>query len=200
MKTILRVAALAALLVGTTVPANAQLDKFIKKAKEKVEQMTKPEAQKQGDTPAATAPAGVTQTCGGTLANPLASAINIKLVGAYGVKSNEAFGNVYLVLLVEPKVDVNRVQIGGSNGFKEKTFAIDANGNKYETSDYNSYDVMPGTPVKIALNKDAGEMFKSVKTSADKFATVSLVVYVDAGNRGAITLKDVPIQWGVTPE
>ena len=64
------------------------------------------------------------------------------------------------------------------------------------TSD--SFDVSEGVYVKLKLD-GTYTRFENVKKTAKVMQVLKLGLYVDAAIRGYITMKNVPIQWGVEP-
>lgn len=188
--------ALAAIIGAPT--SEAQFSKLLKKAQKTVEQVTTP--QQQATEEEATKAATVAMPNGGTIENPFASAADIELVGAYGKSTSTNYGTVYLVFKVNMKLNKSKIGLCGTEG-GGKTIAVDYDGNSYFTNSMASQncDVTEGIPVKVKVD-DATHQFQDVKKSVQAFQVMKVSVYIDASNRGQITLRDIPVQWDVEPD
>lgn len=181
--------------------ADAQIGNLLKKAKKAVETVTGTTDAKTADAKdAGTQATEVAIASGGTMINPFSDAADIELVGCYGKSTSENFGTAYLVLKVKMKLNKNRIILSGNeNG--NKTMAIDADGNSYGTSAMGGMgcDVTEGVFVKLKVDAPQ-QQFKDVKKSVKEFQLIKMSIYIDPQYRGALTFKNVPIQWDVEPE
>lgn len=198
MKTVFKTALLiAALIAGGNMTANAQLGNILKKVKKAAETVTG-KATDSSDTDAATTKA-VAIPSGGTMENPLASAVDIELVGAYGKTTSANYGEVYLVLKVKMLANKSRISLsGGIQG--GKTMAVDQDGNtyfsKYTVSDERQ--VTEGVFVNVKLDSERGR-FVDVKKTATTLQLIKLACFIDSDHHGFIQFKDVPVKWDVEP-
>ena len=109
--------AACAMLSLAAAPASAQgLGGLIKKAK----QIIAPES--KAATTATTQAAGKKGTLtvidgGGTLRNPLASIVDVQLVGAYGKSTSANYGVVTLVFKVKMIANLNQLRLGGNSNY-----------------------------------------------------------------------------------
>lgn len=177
--------------------ADAQPGGLLKKVKKGVESVTKATGVSAGTKAAGTE---VAIPSGGTMINPFAEAMDVELVGCYGKSTSENYGTAYLVLKVKMKLNKTSVLLSGNeNG--NKTMAVDADGNAYQTSAMGGTrrDVTEGIFVKVKID-DPQQQFADVKKSVKEFQLVKLSVYIDPQHRGAITFKNVPVLWDVEPE
>ena len=177
--------------------ADAQLGGLLKKVKKGVESVTKATGV-SADAKAAGTEEAIPS--GGTMINPFAEAMDVELVGCYGKSTSENYGTAYLVLKVKMKLNKTSVLLSGNeNG--NKTMAVDADGNAYQTSAMGGTrrDVTEGIFVKVKID-DPQQQFADVKKSVKEFQLVKLSVYIDPQHRGAITFKNVPVLWDVEPE
>ena len=111
--------------------ADAQLGGLLKKVKKGVESVTKATGVSADAKAAGTE---VAIPSGGTMINPFAEAMDVELVGCYGKSTSENYGTAYLVLKVKMKLNKTSVLLSGNeNG--NKTMAVDADGNAYQTCD-----------------------------------------------------------------
>ena len=181
--------------------ADAQIGNLLKKAKKAVETVTGTTDAKTAEAKdAGTQATEVAIASGGTMINPFSDAADIELVGCYGKSTSENFGTAYLVLKVKMKPNKNRIILSGNeNG--NKTMAIDADGNSYGTSAMGGMgcDVTEGVFVKLKVDAPQ-QQFKDVKKSVKEFQLIKMSIYIDPQYRGALTFKNVPIQWDVEPE
>lgn len=177
--------------------ADAQLGGLLKKVKKGVESVTKATGV-SADVKAAGTEVAIPS--GGTMINPFAEAMDVELVGCYGKSTSENYGTAYLVLKLKMKLNKTSVLLSGNeNG--NKTMAVDADGNAYQTSAMGGTrrDVTEGIFVKVKID-DPQQQFADVKKSVKEFQLVKLSVYIDPQHRGAITFKNVPVLWDVEPE
>lgn len=177
--------------------ADAQLGGLLKKVKKGVESVTKATGV-SADVKAAGTEVAIPS--GGTMINPFSEAMDVELVGCYGKSTSENYGTAYLVLKVKMKLNKTSVLLSGNeNG--NKTMAVDADGNAYQTSAMGGTrrDVTEGIFVKVKID-DPQQQFADVKKSVKEFQLVKLSVYIDPQHRGAITFKNVPVLWDVEPE
>lgn len=181
--------------------ADAQIGNLLKKAKKAVEAVTGTTDTKTAEAKdAGTQAAEVAVASGGTMINPFSEAADIELVGCYGKSTSENFGTAYLVLKVKMKLNKNHINLSGNeNG--NKTMAIDADGNAYSTSAMGGMgcDVTEGVFVKLKIDAPQ-QQFQDVKKSVKEFQLIKMSIYIDPQHRGALTFKNVPIQWDVEPE
>lgn len=177
--------------------ADAQLGGLLKKVKKGVESVTKATGVSADAKAAGTE---VAIPSGGTMINPFAEAMDVELVGCYGKSTSENYGTAYLVLKVKMKLNKTSVLLSG-NEYGNKTMAVDADGNAYQTSAMGGTrrDVTEGIFVKVKID-DPQQQFADVKKSVKEFQLVKLSVYIDPQHRGAITFKNVPVLWDVEPE
>lgn len=179
--------------------ADAQLGNLLKKAKKTLESVTGGETAQPGQQAGAKAKA-VPIPSGGTMENPLSSAVDFELVGAYGKSTSANYGTVYLVLKVKMIMNKTSIQLGGTfNGVK--TMAVDQDGNSYltNTSSQSVKEVTEGMFVKVRLD-DRDAQFQDVRKTAKTMQMIRMGCYVDAANRGIVTFHNVPVQWDVEPE
>lgn len=186
---------LAALTVAGTQQADAQIGNLLKKAKKTVEAVTGKTVEEQtvAKVKAVEIPSG------GTMENPISSAVELELVGAYGKTTSQNYGTVQLVLKVKMIANKARIGFGGEiNG--TKTMAVDQDGNSYAQNLLGQYfyDVTEGMFIKVALDHN-DLIFKDVKKAAQTMQVIRLGCFVDNNAKGMITFKNVPIQWDVQP-
>lgn len=177
--------------------ADAQLGGLLKKVKKGVESVTKATGV-SADVKAAGTEVAIPS--GGTMINPFAEAMDVELVGCYGKSTSENYGTAYLVLKVKMKLNKTSVLLSGNeNG--NKTMAVDADGNAYQTSAMGGTrrDVTEGIFVKVKID-DPQQQFADVKKSVKEFQLIKMSVYIDPQYRGALTFKNVPVLWDVDPE
>lgn len=202
MKSIIKFAvALTALLTLNIQPADAQLGKLLKKAKEVLvgDDAT---ATQQGKTaaPATRKIAAVPSACGGMVENPFKDVVDIDLIGAYGESTSLNYGKVYLVFKVKMIANKTTMGIGGWHD-GAATSGVDQDGNMYKQDRMAScqFDVTEGVYVKLKMDgQDA--WLCDVKKTAKTLQVLRVSVYVDPSNRGFVTFKDVPILWDQKPE
>ena len=134
--------AACAMLSLAAAPASAQgLGGLIKKAK----QIIAPES--KAATTATTQAAGKKGTLtvidgGGTLRNPLASIVDVQLVGAYGKSTSANYGVVTLVFKVKMIANLNQLRLGGNSNYP--AIMVDQDDNAYKMrvgTGWYSYDV-----------------------------------------------------------
>lgn len=206
MKTkVLTMACIMAFTFAMPQTADAQLGKLLNKAKKAVTDVNKVlGVQDAGtgnnkavdDTPTV---ASVPIPSGGEMQNPLAPAMDVELVGAYGKSTSLNYGSVYLVLKVKMNLNLTQASFGSANNVR--AMAVDEDGNTYPLNTMGAFpkNVTEGLFVKVVLDeKDLH--FMDVKKTAKKMQLIRLGVYLDASHRGVITFKNVPVQWDVTPE
>ena len=137
--------AACAMLSLAAAPASAQgLGGLIKKAK----QIIAPES--KAATTATTQAAGKKGTLtvidgGGTLRNPLASIVDVQLVGAYGKSTSANYGVVTLVFKVKMIANLNQLRLGGNSNYP--AIMVDQDDNAYKMrvgTGWYSYDVTEG--------------------------------------------------------
>lgn len=195
MKRFLRQSLTVILLTLMSVSANAQLGKFLKKAQKAVENVAGTVNNATGSSSKAVALAS-----GGTIENPLSSAVDIDVVGLYGKSTSINYGEVYLVAKVTMKANKQQTGFGGWIDGK-RMVALDQDGNSYTTGPAGWYNKQTpeGISVKAVLNDDACT-FKDVKKSAKTMQMITLSVSLDYSTKGFVTLRNVPILWDVNPE
>lgn len=198
-RTVFTMACMMALAFGAPQTAGAQLGKIISKAKKAVKDVNSILGTQDAgtgnkaadDTPAV---AAVPIPGGGEMQNPLAKAMDVELVGAYGKSSSLNYGSVYLVLKVRMNLNMTKASFGSANNVRG--MAVDEEGNTYPMDTMGAYpkDVTEGLFVKVVLD-DKDLQFKDVRKTAKMMQMIRLGVYIDASHRGVITFKNVPIQW-----
>ena len=119
MKTL---AVCAAMALAGSQPACAQLGDILKKAKQGIEAVDKVVGQFTGQE--AGAGHEVPVASGGTMINPLASVMDVELVGAYGRSTSENYGTVYLVFKIKMLANKASVGLGGAVD-NVKSMAVD---------------------------------------------------------------------------
>lgn len=185
-----------ALLMMMAMPAGMEAQGFLKKLNKGLEKVNKAMDNASTKVDVATGQA-VVQENGITVMNPLSKAVDVELIGAYGVSTSENFGEVELVMKVTLKIPENRIGFGGNSASKP-TQAFDTDGNSYvvdHPSLNQNFDVAEGVPVKITLSGD--KAFKKVHKSATALALVKLNCIINWDYVNHITFKNVPIQWDV---
>lgn len=198
-RTVFTMACMVALAFGAPQTAGAQLRKIISKAKKAVKDVNSILGTQDAgtgnkaadDTPAV---AAVPIPGGGEMQNPLAKAMDVELVGAYGKSSSLNYGSVYLVLKVRMNLNMTKASFGSANNVRG--MAVDEEGNTYPMDTMGAFpkDVTEGLFVKVVLD-DKDLQFKDVRKTAKMMQMIRLGVYIDASHRGVITFKNVPIQW-----
>lgn len=138
------------------------------------------------------------QENGITVYNPIKKAVDVELVGAFGVSTSENYGNVELVLKVTMKAPETSIGFGGKTG-SQQTIAFDADGNSYKmthTSTWTNFDVTEGLPVKIVLSGD--DAFQKVRKTG-VLPVVKLYTHIaySSDKSGELQFKNVPVQWDV---
>lgn len=210
-KNLLRMFAVCVACFLVAQPADAQFSKILKKVKKVAETVANGNnaqtTQKQGEIPAEFKVSKSVTASGATVENPFSQIMDVQLVGAYGQSTSQNYGTISLVLKLKMIANKSRVGLGGEENFPSasqavKTMCVDQDGNTYFTyggmsSEY--FDVTEGIYVKINLGDRRNTTFIDVKKSAIELQVIKLAVYVDAGNRGHITFKNVPVQWNVKP-
>ncbi len=134
---------------------------------------------------------------GGMLYNPASQWLEIQPVGVYGISTSDMYGYVEVVMKVNMKLNKSSVSFGGKKS-SLSTMATDADGNVYKMKSnvYHSYDVEPGTLIKVTLNN--GAEFVDVRKSATMFQSLKIFCHADYdGHEALITFKNVPILWDV---
>ena len=197
----------SAMLFGAPAASAQSLGGLLKKAGKVVEKVDKTLNGEQAKAKTTTitsdtknTPQAVTLNSGATMVNELENVLDIEFLGLYGTPVNENYGNCWIALKVTPKINVSKIDIGSMNG--EKMMAIGKSGKLYTkySSGSQKCDVMEGIPVIIKIDaKD--HQFQDVKLSEETMAQVKFMVYTYGDiNRGAVTLKNVPILWNQTLE
>jgi len=142
---------------------------------------------------------GVNMTNEPFIVNPLKSAVDVEFVGAYG---DAVTGYVSLVFKVKNKTYEKKVSCGASIGGNGATAAFDTKGKTYKP--YSSNAVTVDAPkdiwVEVRLEGQFKGGFKDVPETLAAFELINVSCYVNAGNRGLIEFRNIPIQWGVVPE
>ena len=190
--------AIVAMALGTQ-PANAQLGKLLKKAKQAVTSVTN-----AADQASVKADGGavVKLENGGTMSYSLKDKVEFQLVGVYGTSTSENYGTIHVVLNVKMIANKSSMKFGGCGPNREIPKAIDTNGNAYDTKYKGNVsqerDVVEGTFVKIKL--DDGCEFLNVKKSTTALQILKMPFWLGYEQAGVITIKDVPVQWDVETE
>lgn len=181
-----------------SMPASAQFGNILKKAKEGLEKANQVVGTLTGESAATGSEVAIAS--GGTMQNPLAAAVDVELVGAYGTSTSENYGKVNLVLKVKMIANKSRIGFGGTLN-ADKTMAVDQDGNSYPngTMAQQFYDVAEGIVTKLTLN-GGSTVFTDVKKTAKTMQVIKLACYIDGQYRGMITFKNVPVQWDVQPQ
>ncbi len=190
------------LCIGT---AQAQgLGGFLKKVNKGLEKITGSSSSSSSSSSlsSSSSASAVPIEWGGTMVNPAAKVMDVELVGLYGVKKTQNFGNVYAVLKITVKIVKDRISLGGKDG-GAKTVAFDADGNQYSPYDSSggSFTISEGIPVKCDLSSTGRKTFEDVPVATKVFKKMKIDYYLDAQyrgyNGGAIEFNDVPIKWDV---
>ena len=190
--------AIVAMALGTQ-PANAQLGKLLKKAKQAVTSVTN-----AADQASVKADGGavVKLENGGTMSYSLKDKVEFQLVGVYGTSTSENYGTIHVVLNVKMIANKSSIKFGGTGPGNVIPKAIDTNGNAYDTKFKGNVsqerDVVEGTFVKIKL--DDGCEFLNVKKSTTALQILKMPFWLGYEQLGVITIKDVPVQWDVETE
>lgn len=186
--------AACAMLSLAAAPASAQgLGGLIKKAKQIIapESKTATTADKKGTLTVIDG--------GGTLRNPLASIVDVQLVGAYGQSTSANYGVVTLVFKVKMIANLNQLRLGGNSNFP--AIMVDQDDNAYKMkvgTGWYTYDVTEGVYMKVKL-KESNE-FADVKKTATTIKQLQLGISTSYDNTGLLMLNNVPIHWDELPE
>lgn len=194
-----------ALTLSAPQTANAQFTKILNKAKKAIKDVNDALGTSDGNTANSTSgqsTAGVAPVAipgGGEMQNPLSSAMDVELVGAYGKSTSLNYGYVYLVLKVKMNLNKTSVSFGSANNVR--AMAVDEDGNTYPINTMGAYpkNVTEGIYVKVVLD-DKDLCFTDVKKTAKKMQLIRLGAYIDASHRDVITFKNVPVIWDADPE
>lgn len=187
---------------GGATEAQAQIGKFLKKAKKAVETVTSTTEQQTGKSDNGSAAVqAVTQADGVIVENPMAAHYDIQLVGAYGKSTSTNYGEVSLVLKVKMIDNETALRFGGN--VQLPVMAVDADGNQYqpkETAGWYDKQVTEGMYVKVDLSDLKSCTFKDVKKTTTKMQMIRIGTNLSYSLKGLVTFKNVPIQWDVVPE
>ncbi len=190
-------------LVLSIGSAQAQgLGGFLKKVNKGLEKVTGTNSDGASSSSTSSTVATIPIEWGGTMVNPASKIMDVELVGVYGVKKTENFGNVYAVLKITVKIVKDNISLGGKTGGAQ-TVAFDADGNQY--TPYNSggasFTITEGIAVKCDLSSTGRHTFEDVPIATKAFKKMKIDYYLDAQyrgyNGGAIEFNDVPIKWDV---
>ena len=180
-------------------PASAQgLGGLIKKAK----QILTPESKTAVAATAQAAGKKGTLTAvegGGTLRNPLASIVDVQLVGAYGRSTSTNYGVVTLVFKVKMIANLTQLRLGGNSSYP--AIMVDQDDNAYKMkvgTGWYTYDVTEGVYMKVQL-KETNE-FADVKKTATTIKQLQLGISTSYDDTGLLVLNNVPIHWDEMPE
>jgi hypothetical protein len=191
--------AVCAMLSLAAAPASAQgLGGLIKKAKQILTSESKTAvaatAQAAGKKGTLTAVEG-----GGTLRNPLASIVDVQLVGAYGRSTSTNYGVVTLVFKVKMIANLTQLRLGGNSSYP--AIMVDQDDNAYKMkvdTGWYTYDVTEGVYMKVKL-KETNE-FADVKKTATTIKQLQLGISTSYDDTGLLVLNNVPIHWDEMPE
>ena len=186
MKTL---AVCAAMALAGSQPACAQLGDILKKAKQGIEAVDKVVGQFTGQEAAEGREVPVAS--GGTMLNPLASVMDVELVGAYGRSTSENYGTVYLVFKIKMLANKASVGLGGAVD-NVKSMAVDQDGNFRKP-------LTEGVAVKVALD-DADAHYRDVPRSVRQMQIIKVGAFIDPQAKGMITFKNVPVVWDAEPQ
>lgn len=201
-KTMLKLFVTAALCAAFTLPANAQLGNILKKGKQIIEKTSKAAGAKTNETSVAIAALTakeIEQPCGGTMINPFNKHAEIELLGAYGKSTSENYGYVYLVFRVKMLDNKGEIYFRGAFDGKD-AMAIDMDGNAYKMA-YTmgkGYDVEEGTAIKVVCDHERNR-YVDVRKSVSIMQKMTIGVYINGGDSGMLTMKNVPIKWDEEP-
>ncbi|MBQ8047254.1 MAG: hypothetical protein IJ196_04940 [Prevotella sp.] len=180
----------------TLMPQVSQAQGILKKLNKGLEKVNKTLGNATSKADLATGQASQ-QEDGVLVYNPLSKAIDIELVGAYGVSTSENFGIVELVLKVNVKIPESHILLGGDAGSKG-TMAYDTEGNVYKMvypSVGHDYDITEGLTVRIVMK--GSDSFQKVPKSVTSFPVLKLFAHLNWDYRGEIMFKNVPVAWDV---
>lgn len=191
--------AVCTMLSLAAAPASAQgLGGLIKKAKQILTSESKTAvaatAQAAGKKGTLTAVEG-----GGTLRNPLASIVDVQLVGAYGRSTSTNYGVVTLVFKVKMIANLTQLRLGGNSSYP--AIMVDQDDNAYKMkvgTGWYTYDVTEGVYMKVQL-KETNE-FADVKKTATTIKQLQLGISTSYDDTGLLVLNNVPIHWDEMPE
>ena len=191
--------AVCTMLSLAAAPASAQgLGGLIKKAKQILTTESKTAvaatAQAAGKKGTLTAVEG-----GGTLRNPLASIVDVQLVGAYGRSTSTNYGVVTLVFKVKMIANLTQLRLGGNSSYP--AIMVDQDDNAYKMkvgTGWYTYDVTEGVYMKVQL-KETNE-FADVKKTATTIKQLQLGISTSYDDTGLLVLNNVPIHWDEMPE
>lgn len=195
MKTL---AVCAAMALAGSQPACAQLGDILKKAKQGIEAVDKVVGQFTGQEAAEGREVPVAS--GGTMINPLASVMDVELVGAYGRSTSENYGTVYLVFKIKMLANKASVGLGGAVD-NVKSMAVDQDGNQYLTGTDGQFrkPLTEGVAVMVALD-DADAHYRDVPRSVRQMQIIKVGAFIDQQAKGMITFKNVPVVWDAEPQ
>ena len=136
---------------------------------------------------------------GGTLRNPLASIVDVQLVGAYGRSTSTNYGVVTLVFKVKMIANLTQLRLGGNSSYP--AIMVDQDDNAYKMkvgTGWYTYDVTEGVYMKVQL-KETNE-FADVKKTATTIKQLQLGISTSYDDTGLLVLNNVPIHWDEMPE
>ena len=119
--------------------------------------------------------------------NPFPSLLSVSDVKCIGYKSTGIVHFQFIAKNIDRSTSSARYYFG-------KASLYDDLGNSYTTSYYAYKDLVYDTPILIKYDKQSTQV-TGVDTSADKFASISIIVNAPSFGDGNLILKNVPIDW-----
>lgn len=176
---------LAIVLSSTNASAQGLFDKLKKAATEKVNSAVNKKVNKAEENIVA----------GFVGNNPFKDVWQIDEIKAYGTKTSENFGKVWLVIKAQAIVplEYGTVGLGGS---LFKTYAI-IDGKTYKpTGDVEKGFEMPeGVPMEIDTKNVDAIYIKNVPVSTTEIQAYNMYIYIDGGRHKTVLWKHIPIIW-----
>ena len=211
MKKIISAVALAFFILGIPAVSNAQglggllnkVQKTVNKGKEILDKTTKntnTTATDKATDNQLSAGSSVNLANGIEIYNPISNFTEVEPIGIYAISKSENYGDGYLVLRVTQKIPASSILLGSSIE-NQKMLAADSKGTIYniDASGATRYDVVEGLPVVIQMSEKP-MMFMDLKKGLEKMNIVKVGLSIDAGHKGNLTFKNVPVYWDQDPE
>ena len=138
---------------------------------------------------------GINMTDEPFIVNPLRSSIDVEFVGAYGDPST---GGVTIVIKVKNKTYEKYTGFGGYDALT----AFDKNGKTYKGGSATEKELDTPKDLWVEVKLDGYHKIQKVPESLAAFELINLNCKIarKSSLSGTIELRNIPIQWGVTPE
>lgn len=129
------------------------------------------------------------------ITNPFMDVWRIDSIKAYGVKTSNNFGTVWLVINAEAIVPLKygNVQLGGS---MNKTYAV-IGGKTYKPYEdqTRSFDMPEGVPMELDTKGVRAVAVENVPASATTIQAYNMYIYIDPSRHNTTLWKNIPINW-----